>query len=96
METVVKPPGKGIAYLGHFGVSPELQGQGLGTLLIHHLIEQAKQQGFATAALDVSSANPRAQKLYEQLGFRVKKINRADYRSAFGNIVEHRYMEKSL
>ncbi len=96
METVVKPPGRGIAYLGHFGVSPELQGQGLGTLLIHHLIEQAKQQGFSTAALDVSSANPRAQKLYEQLGFRVRKANPADYRSALGKIVEHRYMEKSL
>jgi ribosomal protein S18 acetylase RimI-like enzyme len=96
METVVKPPRKGVAYLGHFGVAPELQGQGLGTLLIQHLIEQAKAQGFAVAALDVSSANPRAQKLYEQLGFTVKKTNAADYRRAFGHIVEHRYMEKAI
>jgi ribosomal protein S18 acetylase RimI-like enzyme len=48
------------------------------------------------AALDVSSANPRAQKLYEQLGFTVKKTNAADYRRAFGHIVEHRYMEKAI
>lgn len=96
MESVVKPPRKRIAYLGHFGVAPERQGQGLGTLLIQHLIDQAKKQGFATVALDVSSGNPRAQKLYEQLGFSVKKINPADYKTEFGAIVEHRYMEKTI
>lgn len=96
METVVKPPRKGIAYLGHFGVVPEMQGQGLGTVLIDHLIAQAKARGFGVAALDVSSGNPRAQKLYEQLGFAVKKTNKADYRTRFGAVVEHRYMEKVL
>jgi ribosomal protein S18 acetylase RimI-like enzyme len=96
METVVKPPRKGVAYLGHFGVAPELRGQGLGTLLIHHLIEQARSQGFTVVALDVSSGNPRAQKLYEQLGFAVKKTNAADYRRAFGHIVDHRYMELAI
>ena len=96
VETVVKPPRKGIAYLGHFGVAPELQGHGLGTLLIQHLIDQARKLGFATVALDVSSGNPRAQKLYEQLGFIVKKINPADSRTEFGAIIEHRYMEKTI
>ena len=96
MESVVKPPRKGIAYLGHFGVMPELQGQGLGTLLIHHLLDQTRKQGFATAALDVSAGNPRAQKLYEQLGFRVSKTNPADLKTRFGAIIEHRYMEKPL
>ena len=96
METVVKPPRKGIAYLGHFGVIPGLQGQGLGTVLIAHLMAQAKARGFGTVALDVSSGNPRAQKLYEQLGFIVKKTNPTDYRTRFGAIVEHRYMEKPL
>ena len=96
METVVKPPRKGVAYLGHFGVTLELQGQGLGTLLVKHLIEQARLQGFAHAALDVSSGNPRAQKLYEQLGFTVKKTNVADHRRTFGHIVDHRYMEMAI
>lgn len=96
METVVKPPRKGIAYLGHFGVAPELQGQGLGTVLIGHLIAHAKAHGFGAAALDVSSGNPRAQKLYEQLGFAVKRTNPAGYRTRFGAVVEHRYMEKAL
>lgn len=96
METVVKPPRKGIAYLGHFGVAPQRQGQGLGSVLIDHLIAQAKACGFGVAALDVSSGNPRAQKLYERLGFSVKKTNPADYRTRFGAIVEHRYMEKPL
>lgn len=96
METVVKPPRKGVAYLGHFGVAPELRGQGLGTLLIHHLIGQARTQGFTRVALDVSSGNPRAQKLYEQLGFAVQKTNAADYRREFGHIVDHHYMEMAI
>ena len=96
MESVVKPPRKGVAYLGHIGVAPELRGQGLGTLLVQHLIEQARTQGFARAALDVSSGNPRAQKLYEQLGFTVSKTNAADYRREFGHIVDHRYMELAI
>jgi ribosomal protein S18 acetylase RimI-like enzyme len=95
LETIVKPPKKHIAYLGHFGVSPHIQGQGLGTMLIDELIRQAQNDGFDTFALDVSSANPRAQKLYERLGFVVKKINPANFKTPFGAIVEHRYMEKS-
>lgn len=94
METIVKPPKKQVAYLGHFGVNPRIQGQGFGTLLIEELIRQARNDGFTTFALDVSSGNPRAQQLYERMGFAVKKINPANFKTKFGLLVEHRYMEK--
>lgn len=94
LETVVKPPKKRVAYLGHFGVNPNYQGQRLGTLLIEELIRQARNDGFTTFGLDVSSRNPRAQQLYERLGFVVTKINSADFKTNFGSVVEHRYMEK--
>lgn len=94
LETIVKPPKKRVAYLGHFGVNPAYQSQGLGTVLIDELLRQARNKGFTTFALDVSSGNPRAQQLYERLGFVVKKINPANYKTAFGTVVEHRYMEK--
>ena len=93
-ETIVKPPKKGVAYLGHLGVLPTFQGKGLGTLLVQHFIAQAQTQGFKTFALDVSSLNPQAQKLYERLGFSVVKANPANYSRKFGALVEHRYMEK--
>ena len=95
LETVVKPPKKQIAYLGHFGVSPDYRSQGLGSLLIAELIRQARHDGFNVFAIDVSSGNPRAQQLYERLGFIVNKINPANFKTQFGSIVEHRYMEKN-
>ena len=95
-ERVIKPAEKDIAYIGHVGVSPSHRGIGLGTSLMRQLIAQAQEQGFKTCALDVSARNPKAQKLYEHLGFVVKRATKAQYQSRFGDVIEHRYMELDL
>ncbi|GAA4421977.1 GNAT family N-acetyltransferase [Acidovorax lacteus] len=50
-------------------VLPSARGQGLGTALVRALMDWGRQAGAQAAYLQVRSANPRAQQLYERLGF---------------------------
>ncbi len=93
LESVVQPPQKAIAYLGHFGVVAESRGRGIGTQLIHGLMDMGQERGFCTYGLDVSVENPRAQELYERLGFRVKSTSQGGEGNGFGRIHDHHYME---
>ncbi|WP_303065267.1 bifunctional acetate--CoA ligase family protein/GNAT family N-acetyltransferase [Alysiella sp.] len=54
-----------------FGISiaDELQGQGLGILLMQKLIEHAQQQGFQTMRAEILKENIAMQKLASKLGF---------------------------
>jgi len=96
LESVVKPPRSGVAYVGHVGVSPEQRGKGFGSMLMQELILQAKNLEYSKCGLDVSARNPKAQKLYEHLGFKVIEVNPANYQRKFGDVIEHRYMELEL
>lgn len=49
---------------------PDIQGQGIGTAVIRHVIQRAACFELPVT-LSVVPANPRAQKLYERLGFEV-------------------------
>ncbi len=51
-------------------VSPRLRGGGgIGTQLLHSLIEYAKNEGYQSVRLDVIDTNPAARRLYERVGF---------------------------
>jgi ribosomal protein S18 acetylase RimI-like enzyme len=52
-------------------VLPCLQGLGIGTRLIGAAEQAMKARGHATSELGVEKDNPRAQRLYERLGYRV-------------------------
>jgi ribosomal protein S18 acetylase RimI-like enzyme len=54
-------------------VDPERQNQGLGTVLVTRSLQAFRQQGLRTASLSVTVANERAYRLYDRLGFRLKK-----------------------
>jgi ribosomal protein S18 acetylase RimI-like enzyme len=54
-------------------VVPEAQGRGLGATLVTTALRAFRDQGLASATLSVTVANARAHRLYELLGFRVKK-----------------------
>lgn len=56
-------------YLDTVAVSPAARGQGIGTLLLKHMIDYARQQHFKQAGLLVDLDNPEARRLYERLGF---------------------------
>jgi len=93
IERVVQLPKKGEHYIGHIGVAPELRSHGIGAQLMNHLLEQGQALGREKATLDVSVENPRAQALYERLGFRVTAEMESDLSNEFGTVVNHRRME---
>jgi mycothiol synthase len=56
-------------WLESVAIDPAEQGQGLGRALVYHALEAHKASSERHAALNVSSANPVAIKIYHQLGF---------------------------
>jgi ribosomal protein S18 acetylase RimI-like enzyme len=93
IERVVQLPKKGEHYIAHIGVAPELRSHGIGAKLMNHLLEQGQALGREKATLDVSVENPRAQALYERLGFRETAEMESDLGNEFGTVVNHRRME---
>lgn len=60
-------------YVEGIAVEEFARGKGVGTKLFDALMVLAVSEGFETTTLQVIDTNPRAQKLYERLGFTVKK-----------------------
>lgn len=98
IESVLKPPKKNIAMIHNLAVSDAVRSQGLGKLLIAELEQQMLNAGFQTAALDVDSHNPKAQALYEKLGYQVKSTHSGNVKGRFDSALPMKsfYMEKSL
>ncbi len=96
MEKVIKPPKKGVAYIGHLAIADQFQGRGLGVRLHQHLEQLPQSIDAGTLALDVSARNPNAQRLYERLGYQVVEVISGDLKTEYGDVIEHRYMEKAL
>jgi len=59
-----------LLHLARIIVDPMKRGKGYGTLLCVGLIQIATQKGYQKISLNVYRNNPRAFKLYENLGFR--------------------------
>lgn len=95
-ERVIPPPKKGMLYLGHLGVSPNSRSQGIGSRLVDHFVEIGRERGLATAELDVAVTNPRAQALYERLGFEVVEETESSLVNEFGRVANHRRMVLAL
>lgn len=52
------------------GISPECQGEGHGTTLLHLLVDEMIKCGVMDASIEVDSTNEKALKLYQAIGFR--------------------------
>lgn len=65
-------PGGGapLDYISDLWVSPEAQGQGIGTALLKELIDRMKAEHLQRARIEVAQANLRAIDLYVRQGFR--------------------------
>jgi len=87
-------PKPGELYLSNFGVAPQLRGRGIGAQLLAHRLAQARREGYTRFGLHVSSANPRAQALYERLGLSVTKD--VPFPDARAGIAPGRKMELAL
>ncbi len=93
VEGVIPPPSGAMLYLAHLAVHPELQGRGVGGALIDYLAALRRDPSLPLT-LDVSAANPRAQALYERLGFVVTRERPSALSNAQGAVAAHRRMER--
>jgi len=66
-------------HINNVAILPELRGQGIGTLLMHRVFEEALRLGARRATLEVRSSNESARRLYERLGFIVAGTRRHYY-----------------
>jgi len=62
--------GAGEFYLDTVSVLPDKQSLGIGSVLIQKMIQYASEKGHQKIGLLVDKKNPKAKKLYENLGFR--------------------------
>ncbi|QDZ39856.1 ribosomal-protein-alanine N-acetyltransferase [Euhalothece natronophila Z-M001] len=66
------------AHITLLGIDPNYRGQGLGELLLSHLLLQAHQWSLERATLEVRASNTTAINLYQKLGFEIAG-RRKDY-----------------
>jgi ribosomal-protein-alanine N-acetyltransferase len=66
------------AELGNLAVRPGRRGQGIGRVLLRHVLEEAASRGARAVFLEVRESNAIARRLYEASGFRIVG-SRPDY-----------------
>lgn len=96
METILPPPEADAGFISQLGVKEEFRGCGIGTTLVQHLIERTRSMGLRKCVLDVAFTNPRAQELYERLGFRVIQENQWNHPDPEVQIPGQRRMELAM
>ena len=74
----------GESHLLNVCVAPEFQGEGLGRILVAHLLKCAKSKGASCVFLEVRPSNRVACKLYESLGFNEVGRRRGYYPASEG------------
>ncbi len=94
-ETIIRPPRAEEYYLCHVGVREDLRGQGIGARFMRHLLEGLDAQRHRCAALDVAVTNPRAQLLYERLGFTVDGRRSSKLQNRRGRVEDHNRMSRA-
>ena len=92
IEKIIKFPKSGEVALAHLGIESELRGKGLGTFLIKELMNLYDNEQ-VTFVLDVSEENPKAQSLYEKLGFRITSKNESNLKNKYSYVANHYRME---
>ena len=84
------------AHLQNFFIHSTCQGQGLGSQLLQHVMQQARQHGASQMYLEVRSSNQIALALYEKHGFARYAQRKAYYRNPDGQREDAVLMKVSL
>lgn len=66
-------------HLGNLAVAPEYQRRGVGSFLLHWLLEEAERRRAKRVSLEVRTSNFAAQELYRAFGFRASAVRRGYY-----------------
>lgn len=85
-----------ILHLEMLAVSPNARGKGIGSKLLNSLAAVAREEGCHKLTLEVVDTNPRAQKLYESMGYTCKKTKRTGFLTAMAGFKAYSLMEKHV
>ena len=96
VEAIIRPPHAQEYYLCHLGVREEMRGRGIGARFMGHLLEGLDAKRHRCATLDVAVTNPRAQLLYERLGFEVEALRASKLQNRRGRVADHYRMSRPL
>jgi ribosomal protein S18 acetylase RimI-like enzyme len=96
VEAIIRPPHAEEYYLCHLGVREERRGHGIGARFIRHLLEGLDAKRHRRATLDVAVTNPRAQLLYERLGFEVEALRASKLQNQRGRVADHYRMSRPV
>ena len=96
LDKLMPPPKKDELFIQDLGVREDMRGKGVGTALLTNQIDLARSKGFRRCVLDVAVTNPRAQALYERLGFRVVKERKWHVKGSVVRVPDMRRMELML
>ena len=96
VEKTLKKLSGNMLYLANFGVAPESRGKRIGTQILERQIQFSTAEGCSVLALDVAVNNPRAQSLYERLGFRVAGYSRFNFFGGVGVVPDARRMVRQV
>lgn len=69
---------KGESQIYNIAVAPEFRKQGIGEVLLDHMVRKSEELGLSIITLEVRAGNEAAMALYEKMGFR-KVGTRPDY-----------------
>jgi len=64
----------GIVELKNLAITPSCQGQGLGKLLLHHLIAEVRKIGYTQISVSTGNSSLGPIALYQKVGFRITGI----------------------
>lgn len=92
IEALIPPPPPASLHIAHLAVNANQRGKGVGTQLLDFAQQRAQELGIDKLSLDVASANPRAQQLYQRQGFQLAKSNR----NHISGLSDHHLLVKDL
>ena len=71
MDLVDGYPNCDYVYIGFFMMDYELQGRGIGSIIISEVLEYLQEQGFQKAQLGIDKGNPQSNHFWRKNGFEV-------------------------
>ena len=93
VEGIIKPPKKNEIAIAHIAIDEKVRSRGHGEKLINFLMTEVQKASSSSFVLDVSEENPRAQQLYERMGFKVVKHILSRYKTNHGYVPNFYRME---
>ena len=96
VEQLIKPPVKKEVCVGHIAIEESQRSNGYGRHLMELLMQMVALSEKGRFVLDVSAKNPRAQALYERMGFLADTYNVSKLKNSIATVPDHTRMRLEI